>query len=103
MQSRDYYFASIYILAYLTAVKILDFLFSLLSFDLNYVGFDGTIDFTVIGSTIFFMLLSMFALYQIFKKTMLGFYSGITLYSLAIIAVIGSLLVYFMHLSPSCL
>ncbi|MFH1391678.1 MAG: hypothetical protein ABIH20_05185 [Candidatus Diapherotrites archaeon] len=94
MQSRDYYFASLYILAYLTLVRILDFLFSFLSFDIKYTDMFGTINFTVIASTLFFVLLSIFAVHQIFKKKMIGFYSGLTLYGLWVISTIILLIFY---------
>lgn len=91
MRSNDYYFASLYILTYLTASRILDFFFSFLSFNINYVGFDGATDFVKIGLALFFILLSLFAVYQIFKKTMLGFHAGTALYVLEIILALEGL------------
>ena len=88
MDSKDYYHASLYILAYLVAFSVLNLIFSFFSSGYSYAAEDS---FVKILTSLFFIVLGAFAVYKLFYKSKLGFYSGFAYHGLQIVLII----VYF--------
>src|SRR3989338_6990721 len=77
MKPKDYYYASLYVLAYIVLLTALNFLASLVQLApafLSGVGAEPSSDTIFI---IFTLALGIFSLYYTFKKAKKGFYAGL--------------------------
>ena len=94
MNSKDYYHASLYILAYLVAFSVLNFIFSFFSSSYSYATENS---FVKILTSLFFIALGAFAVYKLFHKSILGFYSGFAYHGLQIISLTAYFFIYFFN------